>query len=87
MTRDELKKVVFEVIREISPEADPSTLDPTKRIREQLALDSMDFLDIILELRKRYKIQIPEKDYMQLATLNGCLDYLEPKLKDVPSSQ
>ena len=43
----------------------------TKPFREQIELDSMDFLDIVMELRKRYRIQIPEDDYMtaSLATL------------------
>ena len=54
----------------------------TKRFREQLELDSMDFLDIVMELRKRYKLQIPEDEYPELATLNSCVDYLEPKLRD-----
>jgi len=42
----------------------------------------MDFLDIVMELRKRYQLQIPEDDYPQLATLNSCADYLEPLLKN-----
>ena len=42
----------------------------------------MDFLDIVMELRKRYKLQIPEDEYPELATLNSCVDYLEPKLRD-----
>ena len=37
-------------------------------LREQLELDSMDFLDIVMELRKRYRVQIPEDDYIELAT-------------------
>ena len=42
----------------------------------------MDFLDIVMELRKRYKLQIPEEDYPQLATLTSCTNYLEPLLKE-----
>jgi acyl carrier protein len=42
----------------------------------------MDFLDIVMELRKRHKLQIPEEDYPHLATLNSCATYLEPLLKD-----
>ena len=43
----------------------------------------MDFLDIVMELRKRYKLQVPEEDYPELATLDGCVTYLEPRLQDV----
>ena len=41
----------------------------------------MDFLDIVMELRKRYGVQVPEEDYTQLATLQGCVDYLGPRLR------
>ena len=40
----------------------------------------MDFLDIVMELRKRYKIEVPKEDYPRLATLDGCVEYLGPKL-------
>ena len=52
-------------------------------LRDQLDLDSMDFLDIVMELRKRYKLQIPEEEYPQLATLASCVNYLEPRLQHV----
>mgnify|MGYP000055895944 FL=1 len=42
----------------------------------------MDFLDIVMELRKRFNIEVPEKDYEHLATLAGCVSYLTPLLKD-----
>jgi|TARA_B100002003_G_scaffold157454_1_gene146102 acyl carrier protein len=51
-------------------------------IRDQVDLDSIDFLDIILELRKRHGITVPEEDLMKLSTMKGCIKYLEPLLKD-----
>jgi acyl carrier protein len=83
MTRDEIKDVILEIIEDIDEEADFSALDADAPLRDQLDLDSMDFLDIVMELRKRYKLQIPEDEYPQLATLSSCVTYLEPKLKDV----
>lgn len=83
MTRDEIGDTIIEIIEEIVPDEDFSNLDPEKRLRDQLELDSMDFLDIVMELRKRYKIEVPESDYPQLATLNSCVDYLAPKMKDI----
>ena len=82
MTRDEIKDVILEIIEDIDEEADFTSLDPDKPLRDQLDLDSMDFLDIVMELRKRYKLQIPEEEYPELATLNSCVNYLEPKLQD-----
>ncbi|KPK26136.1 MAG: acyl carrier protein [Desulfobacterales bacterium SG8_35_2] len=81
MTIDEIKNVILEIIQDIDDEADLENLNPADALRDQLDLDSMDFLDIVMELRKRYQIQIPEADYPQLATLDSCVNYLMPRLK------
>ena len=78
MTREEIRKTIVDVIARIVPDEDVSKLVGDVRIRDQIDLDSMDFLDIIMELRKRYGIEVPEEDYMKLSTLDGSVDYLEP---------
>ncbi len=83
MTREEIKNAIIEIIEEIAPDEDLSTLKDEEVIRDQIELDSMDFLDIVMELRKRYKVEVPEEDYPELASIKGCVDYLEPKLKDI----
>lgn len=83
MTRDAISDVIIEIIKDIDEDADTTTLASEKPLRDQLDLDSMDFLDIVMELRKRYKLQIPEEDYPQLATLDSCVNYLEPKLRNI----
>jgi acyl carrier protein len=82
MTDQQIKDMILEIVADIAPDADLSNINPDVRLREQIELDSMDFLDIIMELRKRYKIDVPEDDYMKLSTLNGCVEYLRPHLKD-----
>lgn len=79
MTKDEVKKVVLDIIADIAPDEDLSNLKPDVRLRDQMQLDSMDFLDIVMELRKRHGIEVPEADYMKLATLDSCGEYLTPK--------
>ncbi len=79
MTKDECKKLVVGIIADIAPDEDLSHLKPEVRLRDQLQLDSMDFLDIVMELRKRHSIEVPEADYIQLASLDSCADYLTPK--------
>ena len=81
MNREEIRDVLLEIIADIDEEADFAALDADKPLRDQLDLDSMDFLDIVMELRKRYKLQIPEDEYSELGTLNSCINYLEPKLQ------
>ena len=82
MRSEDIREVIIDIIKDIDEEADFDGLDPDKPLRDQLELDSMDFLDIVMELRKRYKLQIPEQDYPQLATLNSCVAYLQPLLQD-----
>ena len=82
MKLEEIKNVILEIIMEIDEDANVDDLKPDQALRDQLDLDSMDFLDIVMELRKRYKIQIPEADYPQLASLESCVNYLMPRLQD-----
>ncbi len=79
MTKDECKQLVTHIIADIAPDEDLTHLKPDVRLRDQLQLDSMDFLDIVMELRKRHGIEVPEADYLQLATLDSCAEYLTPK--------
>ncbi len=66
MTKDDCKKLVTDIIADIAPDEDLGNLKPDVRLRDQLQLDSMDFLDIVMELRKRHGIEVPEADYIQL---------------------
>ena len=82
MTQDEVIIAIKDIIAQIAPDEDLSVLEMEPRLRDQIELDSMDFLDIVMELRKLYGVQVPEKDYMELATLAGCMKYLHPLLKE-----
>ncbi len=79
MTEDQIKKVALELIANIAPEADIENLDPADRLRNQFDFDSVDFMNFAVALQARLKVIIPEKDYPQLATLNGCIAYLKTK--------
>ena len=83
MNKEEIKSIIINIIADIIPDEDCSNLNDEKALREQLDLDSMDFLDIVMEIRRKYSIDIPEEDYPQLASLNSCANYLEPKMKDL----
>ena len=83
MTPAEIREEVLDILSDIAPDEDLSQLDDEKRFREQLELDSMDFLDIVMELRKRHRIQIPEDDYVQLRSMDSTVAFLEPLMKDI----
>lgn len=81
MVEQQVRSIVLDIIAVVAPDADLSNIDDEKALRDQLELDSMDFLDIVMELRKRYKVEVPKEDYPELATLGGCVRYLSPKLQ------
>ena len=81
MNREEIIKLILDLIHESVPSEDLSDVDPDIPLRDQLELDSVDFLNIIMELQMRYGFEIPEDDFMELTTLNRCVAYLGPKLE------
>ncbi len=83
MTRDDIKEAVREILGEIAPDEDLSNLREDVSFRDQLELDSMDFLDIVMSLRKKYRVQIPEEDYPQLASMASTVGYLEPRMREL----
>jgi len=85
MNAEEIRQVILEILTRIAPDEDLSDLQDDVAFRDQMELDSMDFLDIVMELRKQYRIQIPEDDYQNLTTMNSTVAYLEPVLKDASS--
>mgnify|MGYP001374826497 CR=1 FL=1 len=78
MTEEQVQQIVIDIINEIAPDEDTANLDPAVSLRDQMDLDSMDFLDIVMELRKQHGIEVPEADYPQLASLGSCGRYLTP---------
>ena len=75
-SKEGLEKVLVDIITDIDEDADFENLDYNAPLRDQLDLDSMDFLDIVMELRKNYGMNIPEDEYPQLNTMNSSIDYL-----------
>ncbi len=84
MTTAEIREEILDILESIAPDEDLSEIKDEVPFREQLELDSMDFLDIVMELRKRHRIQIPEDDYVELASMQSTVNYLEPLMRDVP---
>ena len=79
MTEQELRDVVLRALRKIAPEADPRTIDPKQSLRDQLDVDSMDFLNFLIAIHEALGIDIPEADYSRLSTLEAITAYLAQK--------
>jgi acyl carrier protein len=76
----ELRTVVEDAVRHIAPDIDPTALAPGSDLREDLEIDSMDFLNLMDELHARLGVEIPEHDYPAVTTIDGCVDYLQSRL-------
>ena len=80
MSNPDIRTVVQEELNNIAPEIDIATVDPAADLREALDIDSMDFLNFIAAIHRRLGVDIPERDYPKLITLDGAVGYLKDKL-------
>ena len=79
MTDDKIRAVLLQILQEMLPQEDVSKLNPDVRLRDQLDLDSMDFVNFLVAVGERLGVETPEKDYAKLATLNSCVTYFRSK--------
>jgi acyl carrier protein len=80
VTTGEIRAAVLRALGEIAPEADLAALKSDVAFREQLDLDSMDLLNFVVALDAALGVAVPEADYPKLATLDGCVEYLAPRV-------
>lgn len=80
MTTDEIRSTVLRLLGDIAPEADPAQLQSDVSFREQLDIDSMDLQNFIISLYRQFGVEIPERDYPKLISLDGCIAYLSAAL-------
>lgn len=75
-SREEIRDIIFDALGAIAPEVDPAMIAPDRSLREQVDIDSFDFLNFIIRLHETLGIDIPEKDYAELLTLDSAIEYL-----------
>ena len=85
MTADEICRRVLEVLAQIAPEADLEAIDPAEDVREQFDLDSMDFLNVAVGISAAFNLDIPERDYPKMVTLDGCVAYIQARAPAIAS--
>jgi acyl carrier protein len=76
MNQDELKKEILLILKNIAPEVDEKELEMDENLRDQVDLDSIDYLNFLTTIGKKLNSVIPESDYNKLETLNNMTDYL-----------
>ncbi len=77
MNRNSLQQIIAEELLNIAPDAELASAEPDADLREELDLDSLDYLNLVIAINQRLHIQIPEADYGRVASLSALLDYLE----------
>jgi acyl carrier protein len=80
MNNAEIRERILRILGDIAPEADLVSLRPERALRDQLDIDSMDFLNFVIAIDRELHVDIPESDYRQLDTLESCVLYLAPRL-------
>lgn len=86
LTADDVKRTALRILGEIAPEADLASLTPDVSFRDQLDIDSMDFLNFVIALHEALRVEIPEADYPKLTSLNACVDYLLARSAERPGA-
>ena len=71
-----LKDLVCKLILDIAPEADLQGLDPNEEFREELDLDSMDFMTLLDSIEKETGVNVPERDYVKVNSLQSLTEYI-----------
>ena len=79
MNEDQIKQIIFQLLKKIAPDTEPSQLKPDENIRETLNIDSFDSLQFLVALNEKIGIEIPEQDYGKVGTLNALIQYLLEK--------
>ncbi|HEY4684984.1 MAG TPA: acyl carrier protein [Dehalococcoidia bacterium] len=80
MSEDAVREKVLAILAELAPEVDVHALRPDVRLRDQMDIDSMDFLNFLIGVDEQLGVDIPEADYPRLATLDAIYRYLQEKL-------
>ncbi len=76
MTEAQLREAILQALFSVAPEAEGERLDPSANLRDQLDIDSMDFLNFLIALKDTVGVEVPEADYAQVASLDDCVRYL-----------
>lgn len=76
MNPTQIRLAVLDALAAVAPDAPLASIDPTRDLQEQFDLDSFDFLTLVVTLSDRVGVDVPEQDYGELATLDGCVAYL-----------
>ena len=80
MTHAEVEQKVRQALLSVAPEVETMPLQAALPLRDQVDIDSMDFLRFVLELHKQLGVDVPEADYPELDSLERMVDYIAARI-------
>lgn len=81
MTQEQIKQAIIDQILEIAPDIEQGDIIPDKNIQRSLEIDSFDFLKILTALNEIIGVEVPEKDYAKVDTLEHMTQYFVENLQ------
>ncbi len=85
-TNDDLRGEILSVLTTIAPEVEADDIEDSELLRDQVDLDSMDWLNFLIGIHKRLNVDIPESAYQSLRTLDDLVQYVEQHAAATPTS-
>ena len=80
MTRAEVEQRVTQALLSVAPELESTPLQPDRPLRDQVDIDSIDFLRFVMDLHRQFGVDVPEADYQRLDSLERTVDYIAAKI-------
>jgi acyl carrier protein len=77
---NDIRSGIVAAIQAVAPEVEEGELRADRPLRDQVDLDSMDWLNVIVGFHQRFGIDIPEVDYAKLTTLEAIAAYIAARL-------
>lgn len=82
MNEDEIRQHVVRALLDVAPDVEAAKIDPQKSLRDELDLDSVDFMNFVVALHQSLGVDVPESDYAKLSSLDDCVAYIAARRPD-----
>ena len=76
MNEEQLHAALLGALADVAPDVDAAAIDPDADLAEELEIDSIDRLNLVVALHERIGVEIPERDYGRLSSVNATVAYL-----------
>lgn len=87
MIREEVRRVVDNLLIQIAPEVDPRALDPGENLRAQVDLDSIDYLNFMIAMGQKFGVEIRETDFARMVSLDRIVEFVSEKSRTAGSAR